>query len=128
MVALTCPKCKSTRLKRSHTRNFFERMVKVFNRREYRCIDCGWRGTLHLKSSRGFEAKPYTFGQIVLVVVVIILAVLVLIYWLGREPNSPSEASAKAQELIESRIATHNQPLSHVVDSRWVLESLRHCV
>ena len=103
-------------------------MVKAFNRREYRCIDCGWRGALHVKSTRGFEAKAYTPGQIVLVVVVIILAVLLLLYWLGREPDRPSESSAKAQELIEGRIAAHNQPLSHGVDSRWVPESLRHCV
>lgn len=100
MVALACPQCKSTRLKRSHTRNFFERLVKAFNWREYRCIDCGWRGSFHVKTSKSFEAKAYTPGQIILVVVVIILAVLVLFYWLSREPDRPSEASAAEPQSV----------------------------
>jgi predicted RNA-binding Zn-ribbon protein involved in translation (DUF1610 family) len=104
MVALACPQCKSTRLKRSHTRNFFERVAKNFNWREYRCIDCGWRGSFHVKTRKGLEGKTYTPGQIVLVAVVIILAIFALYYWLEREPERPSEVSETTQELVERGI------------------------
>jgi DNA-directed RNA polymerase subunit RPC12/RpoP len=100
MINLTCPHCQSKRLKRSRTRSFFERLAKTFDRREYRCIDCGWRGKLHVKPSRGFEAKNYTPGQIIFVVVVIILAVLALVYWLGRESDRASEASAAEPQSV----------------------------
>ena len=96
MPDLVCPQCQSTRLKRSHTRNFFERVAKIFDWREYRCIDCGWRGSFHVKSRKATQAKTYTPGQIVLVAVVILLAIFALFYWLEREPERPAEVGGNS--------------------------------
>ena len=42
---LHCPKCHSTNLRRSHTRNRWERWRKAITRkRPYRCRACQWRG------------------------------------------------------------------------------------
>jgi hypothetical protein len=70
-------------------------VAKIFNRREYRCIDCGWRGRFHVKTRKGLKVKTYTAGQIVLVAVVILLTIVALFYWLEREPERPSEVSEK---------------------------------
>ena len=56
---------------------------------------------MHVKTSRGFEAKNFTPGQIAFVVVVIILAVLALVYWLQREPDISSEAKEEIRLVIE---------------------------
>lgn len=96
MPDVVCPRCKSSRLKRSHTRNFFERAAKNFNWREYRCINCGWRGSFNVKTRKGLEGKTYTPGQIVFVAVVIIFAIFALYYWLEREPDKPSEVTGKS--------------------------------
>lgn len=40
-----CPKCKSNRIHRSRSRNWWERLRRDFSRnRPYRCEACGWRG------------------------------------------------------------------------------------
>jgi hypothetical protein len=42
-----CPKCQSTNLRRSPTRNRWERWRKeITGRRPYRCRACQWRGWL----------------------------------------------------------------------------------
>jgi uncharacterized protein with PIN domain len=41
-----CPKCKSQSLYRSHSRNLWEKVQKVFRQGKhlYRCHECNWRG------------------------------------------------------------------------------------
>jgi predicted RNA-binding Zn-ribbon protein involved in translation (DUF1610 family) len=40
-----CPKCKSTSIHRSHTRNWLESFRKAMtSNRPHRCQKCGWRG------------------------------------------------------------------------------------
>lgn len=45
---MICPHCHSDKLRRSHSRNFYERFQKLFGRRAFRCGDCGWRGILRV--------------------------------------------------------------------------------
>ncbi len=49
---MVCPECASPKLRRSRTRNLRERFLKVFHRKPYRCLDCGWRGLLKHKEPR----------------------------------------------------------------------------
>jgi predicted RNA-binding Zn-ribbon protein involved in translation (DUF1610 family) len=40
-----CPKCQSSSIHRSHTRNLMESWRKAFTtKRPHRCQRCGWRG------------------------------------------------------------------------------------
>jgi len=40
-----CPNCQSDRLRRSRSRNTWERWRKqITGKVAYRCADCGWRG------------------------------------------------------------------------------------
>ena len=40
-----CPKCKSSEIQRSRSRNKWETWRKeITGKRVYRCSDCGWRG------------------------------------------------------------------------------------
>jgi len=57
---MPCPKCGSTRIRRSRTRDLKERLQKLFNQRAYRCLVCDWRGILKAKTSRtGQYEKQY---------------------------------------------------------------------
>ena len=75
---MNCPKCGSTRLRRSHSRNFKERLRKLFNQRAWRCIDCNWRGILKSKSSRTKpHEKEYILVQITMIIITIITIIAV---------------------------------------------------
>ena len=102
----TCPRCGSTRLKRSHSRNARERVLKFLGRRAYRCIDCGWRGFLKGKSSRSSaRAKQYTPLQIVLIIIVIIIATMGILYWTMREESKPEYS-------VQGSVGSHTEALA----------------
>jgi hypothetical protein len=43
---LTCPNCGSHELRRSHSRNIREHLMKMTGRMAFRCRSCEWRGML----------------------------------------------------------------------------------
>ncbi len=43
MAVITCPRCKSTMIARSHRRNFLERLLRFVWIRPYSCTKCGRR-------------------------------------------------------------------------------------
>jgi hypothetical protein len=47
-----CPRCGSTRLRRSHTRGWLEKIAKQLSYQAYRCREpeCDWRGLFRVKS------------------------------------------------------------------------------
>ena len=86
---MKCPKCGSKRIKRSHSRNFQERLQKLFNKKTYRCIDCDWRGIFKVKASRTKrDVKKYILIKIT-IIIVIIIAIYLIISHLDREESSP---------------------------------------
>ena len=102
-----CPNCKSSHVKRSRSRSVVERTMKHFNRKAYRCLDCGWRGIVAVPKADGplLEAlkrnnrTPRKIPWLAIVIVSLLLA-LSLIYFMIREPgpsstgqNFPSAAS-----------------------------------
>jgi predicted RNA-binding Zn-ribbon protein involved in translation (DUF1610 family) len=91
---MKCPKCGSKKINRSHSRNFKERLQKLFNQKVvFRCIDCGWRGSVKIKSSRTKrETKKHMLIQII-TILIIIIAIYLIISYLDRE-ESPSDQSS----------------------------------
>ena len=91
---MKCPKCGSTKIKRSHSRGLKERFQKLFNKKTYRCIDCDWRGTFKAKSSHTkHDVKKYFFIKIA-IIIIIIIAIYLIISYLKREEPSPEQQSA----------------------------------
>jgi DNA-directed RNA polymerase subunit RPC12/RpoP len=91
---MKCPKCGSTKIKRSHSRGFQERLRKLFHQRAYRCINCGWRGILKAKpSSTKRYAKKKILVQIIIIIIIIIAIYLTILY-LDREEPTPVQDSA----------------------------------
>jgi predicted RNA-binding Zn-ribbon protein involved in translation (DUF1610 family) len=87
---LICPACKSARVKRSRSQNAFERFIKRFNRKAYRCLDCGWRGIVAVPKPGPFKARnsrePRKINWLPIVIASLLLA-LFLIFYLTREPG-----------------------------------------
>lgn len=77
-----CPRCGSTRMKRSHSRGFKERLLKIFEQRAYRCINCGWRGILHGQATKADNARKYSFNQIFIIILTILISIAGVFYWL----------------------------------------------
>ena len=71
---MNCPKCGSTKIKLSHSRNFQERLKKLFNQRAYRCLKCNWRGILKEKSSHISTRKK---KKILALIIFVIFAVTI---------------------------------------------------
>ena len=102
----TCPRCGSTRIKRSRSRNLKERVFKFFDRRAYRCVACGWRGILKGKSSRSkAHAKKYTPLQIILIIIVIFIATMGVLYWATREESKP-------EYPVQGSVGNHTEALA----------------
>lgn len=98
-----CPRCGSTRVKRSHSKTLKEKVLKFFNERAYRCVNCGWRGILEGKSSRVRPyAKKYTPVQIIIIVIIIIITIMGIVYWSTREESTP----------VQSNIGNHTETLA----------------
>jgi len=87
---MICPACKSARVRRSRSQNAFERFIKRFNRKAYRCLDCGWRGIVSVPKPGSFKARngrdPKKIPWLPIVIVSLLLAAL-LIFYLTREPG-----------------------------------------
>ena len=64
-----CPNCNDlAALKRSRTRNIFEKALKQINFKFYTCQSCGWRGTkFSYKFSRNFFFLVILYFLIVIV-------------------------------------------------------------
>jgi len=69
-----CPACNEiATLRRSRSRNIFERILKKFKYSSYVCRNCGWRGKL-------FSFKPAkNFLQILVMYIVIVIIVAYII-------------------------------------------------
>ncbi|MDQ5987592.1 MAG: hypothetical protein CSYNP_03337 [Syntrophus sp. SKADARSKE-3] len=84
-----CPRCGSDRIKRSHTRGFKELLMKYFQQRAYRCINCGWRGPLHGKSSNKVQKGKYTITQLIFIGLAILVTIIIVFYVLMHEEAKP---------------------------------------
>jgi hypothetical protein len=108
-MKVVCPSCKSPHVKRSRSRSVVERTMKRFNRKAYRCLDCGWRGIVAppkadgplLEALKRNSRAPRKIPWLAIVIGSLLLA-LSLIYFMIREPepspyptgwNFPSAAS-----------------------------------
>ncbi|MBF0395637.1 MAG: hypothetical protein HQK78_02605 [Desulfobacterales bacterium] len=81
-----CPKCESKRIKRSHTRTFKEKFLKNFNRRNFRCLDCGWRGIIKVKYTKEKEKliiKRRKIFRYVTATIVTLVALFITKYLMG---------------------------------------------
>jgi hypothetical protein len=56
---MICPKCRSQKLRRSHSRSLKERFLKLFGRMAFRCQDCDWRGVLRVPGSSPLGAREW---------------------------------------------------------------------
>lgn len=82
--------------------------MKQFDRKAYRCLDCGWRGILHVKRMdvHGATAvswnsrKPQELPWAAIIVVALLLA-FALVMFLMREPapSSPEQTSSLSHPL-----------------------------
>lgn len=80
---MKCPKCASVNIHRSRHRNRWEAWRKsVFNRRAYRCHDCGWRGWLKSSRDANNVSPHFKFVTYVAVVAAALLAVWMLLPYL----------------------------------------------
>ena len=97
---MKCPKCGSKKIKRSQSRGFKERLQKLFNQKPYRCLDCGWRGSIKTKASRTKrDAKKYFFIKIA-IIIIIIIAIYFIISYLNKEaPEPPQQESLEYKEI-----------------------------
>ncbi len=79
MAQEVCPLCQSKRLRRSRSQGIKEHLLKILNRRAFRCRNCGWRGFLIIRSSKGVYnlLEGYTIKQILLIILVTILTTLI---------------------------------------------------
>lgn len=103
-----CPRCSSTRVKRSRTRNLRERIMKHFDKKAYRCLDCGWRGILRVKKMDGHGAmavrrnsrKPQELPWAAIIIVSLLLA-FALVVFMMREPapSSPEPTSSLSRPI-----------------------------
>jgi len=75
MAELVCPKC-GFKVRKSRTRNFYEKILKSFGSRPYRCRDkkCNWRGLMRKRSLIEFlfYAKSIYWRRIVIVITFLI--------------------------------------------------------
>jgi hypothetical protein len=81
-----CPRCQSTRLNPNRNRSVKERTIKWFGRRTYRCINCGWRGTL--ESNHGniirwtIGGEQFTPVKVLITIIYSILTVAAILYFI----------------------------------------------
>ncbi len=76
---MKCPQCGSSRIRKSHSKNFRERLKKLLRQRAYRCHDCNWRGILKSKSSRFrlVRKDKKLAGTMLLILTVIVVAIII---------------------------------------------------
>ena len=93
MPDFVCPKCGSSRLRRSHTRGVSERFSKLLGWRAYRCREksCGWRGLIKTRSLRQaigkeLEGRGKLVIKFILVLVVIGVAIMLVNFFSYHEP------------------------------------------
>jgi DNA-directed RNA polymerase subunit RPC12/RpoP len=84
-----CPQCGSTRLRRSRTRGFREKFLKIFGYRAYRCRedDCGWRGLLKTREVGERLFNSIEKKKMPLILAIIMLLVCYLLYLLLKKVN-----------------------------------------
>ncbi|MEI9477670.1 MAG: hypothetical protein WCO26_13975 [Deltaproteobacteria bacterium] len=74
--------------------------MKRFHRKAYRCLDCGWRGTVTVQVSDGqlSQARRRSSGSPrkipwLTVIIIALLVALLLIFYITREPEPASVKS-----------------------------------
>ena len=82
-----CPQCGSSRVKRSHARDLKERVLKTFDQRAYRCINCGWRGIQEGKTTKPAYSAKYSLKQIIIIILFVLSVTIALLYLFMREPE-----------------------------------------
>ncbi len=90
MFEQSCPSCKSTNIRRSHTKGLREKFLKKFGWRAFRCREknCRWRGLIKMESTSEL-AKEFiknhkaTIIGIVMMIMLIPLIMGIFIYLLN---------------------------------------------
>lgn len=88
---MNCPNCHSQKLRRSHSRNFYERLQKIFGRMAFRCEQCGWRGILRVPGYYPATLREWlrwilTYALITLSVFFLAVTYAKWSAWLGGRP------------------------------------------
>lgn len=69
-----CPNCKSfATLKKSRSRNLYEKFIKLFLLRTYKCKDCGWRG-----SKSRYKLSKNAFKTLMIYLIIIALSIYIV--------------------------------------------------
>ncbi len=77
-----CPKCGSSRIRRSHTRSLKEKILKSFGLKAFRCREqgCDWRGLIRVATLDGIENGLFIKYRNSLLFVSAIIIFLLIIY------------------------------------------------
>ena len=78
MSTIICPNCRSSNVRRSHTRGFGERLWKLIGKKAFRCKDCGWRGLIYSTTRQNVAAtkqQSYIFAIFLGIVVIVLILV-----------------------------------------------------
>ena len=81
MSQLICPKCQSTKIRRSHSRTMKEDFVKKFGWKAYRCREqnCRWRGLIRTKTNlEVFLKVTDKVGALIVYGIPIVLLILLI--------------------------------------------------
>jgi hypothetical protein len=76
-----CPSCHGNRLRRSRTKGLWERLLKPWGWRAYRCREksCGWRGLIKTKSIRQIVKEvvgPQKYNLLALGATIVVVVLL----------------------------------------------------
>jgi len=88
---MICPSCHAEKLRRSHSRNIYERLQKLVGRLAFRCEKCGWRGILRVPGYYPVTTREWIKWILVYASMTLAVFVLALTYakwsaWLGGRP------------------------------------------
>ena len=80
-MELSCPKCNSANLRRSHTRGIKERFFKRLGRVAFRCRekDCRWRGLIQIEPTQEIFKQFMTHNKAALIGLGIMMGIVIVL-------------------------------------------------
>lgn len=102
-MSITCPKCGSSRVHRSHRRTFGERLGLLLAAKMKRCHECNFRfvqlyGSTLLLSDLQRSVRKLAWGAVIIMALLVVLAIVV---WFSKKQAdfSPSETGGLGRVL-----------------------------